>query len=285
VASTSARPAGLQARPAPIAAIGFRNNAADPDAVELVAAWEAVEERPADAGPAPEPDAPPAGPVAVVNSKRIQLDYEVKDADPAGVSAVEVWYTHGRRGWQKYAATERTRPPFVVEVEEEGLYGFTLVASNEAGAGRPPRDGEPAQLYVVVDQTKPNVAPPGVQPDGGPASGQLTITWKASDRNPDPHGTALLWAKDAGGPWLPIVSGLEASGRYAWQAPADLPTRFWVRAEVTDRAGNVATADTPEPVVLDRSRPAASVRAAEPAAAAAAAPARRTGAGLKLADE
>src|SRR5262249_39012805 len=37
-----------------------------------------------------------------VGSKRVSLNFELKDVGPSGVSAVELWYTNNGRSWNKY---------------------------------------------------------------------------------------------------------------------------------------------------------------------------------------
>ncbi len=282
--TSAARTDPTRGRSAPVAGPGKRANgpAGVEDQLEPVAHWE--EEPEADAPPGPEAPGPAHGPTAVIASKRIQLNFEVKDVGPSGVSAIELWYTHNGGNWQKYPGNVSLQPPYVVEVSDDGLYGFTLVARNGAGVGKPPQHGEAAQVCIEVDQTKPAVRLVSVKPEGAQAR-RVAIAWKSSDKNLDPHGTALLWARDAAGPWLPIASGLEGSGRYTWKVPADLQGRCWVRVETTDLAGNVATVDSAEPVVLDSSRPTVSILAAEPAAAAPVAKPKAAGPALELTDE
>jgi hypothetical protein len=47
--------------------------------------------------------------------------------------------------------------------------------------------------------------------------------------------------------------------------PPSVPFQFYVRVEATDRAGNVGTAETNEPVKVDLSRPKTRVITIEPA--------------------
>jgi hypothetical protein len=97
----------------------------------------------------------------------------------------------------------------------------------------------------------------GVQPDAETKT--LTIQWKASDKNLGSQPIALLWAKEAAGPWLPIVTSQENTGRYVWKLPAGLPGSFMLRVEATDMAGNVAIAQTEKPIVADLSQPSVSI--------------------------
>jgi hypothetical protein len=197
------------------------------------------------------------GDVRIVNSKRVSINFEVKDVGKSGIASIELWYTRNEgRSWQKY--DERTSPqsPYVVEVSEEGLYGFTLVARNRAGGGEPPpKVGDPPQIWVEVDLTKPVVRLQDVIVGRGADLGTVAITYSASDKNLARRPIALSYAEKAEGPWLPIVSGEENTGRYLWRIPESVPYQFYVRVEATDKAGNVGGADTTRPVIVDLSQP------------------------------
>src|SRR5205807_9911210 len=38
-----------------------------------------------------------------VNSKKISLNYEIKEEGPSGVQAVELWFTRDMQTWEKYS--------------------------------------------------------------------------------------------------------------------------------------------------------------------------------------
>jgi hypothetical protein len=205
--------------------------------------------------------------IRLVNSKRISLNYEIKDKGPSGVSAVELWYTQdaGGRNWQKYRE-EEAKPPFVFDVNGEGLYGFTLVVRSGVGlSDRPPQVGDAPQLWVEVDLTKPVVHIGNVDVGRGPDSGRLTIAWTATDKNLGRQPISLSYAEQAGGTWTPIAANLENTGRYVWQMPPGIPYRFLVRVEATDKAGNVGSDETPKPVIVDLSQPKGVILGVEPA--------------------
>jgi hypothetical protein len=205
---------------------------------------------------ASQPTSPPeasAAQVAPINSRRIALNYEVKDGAPGGDPHIELWYTHDGKPWELYQAPPSRQPPFIVEVKEEGRYGFALVAKNTAGASQPPQANEQPQVQVEVDLTSPVVQLLGVQPDPNPENHSVTILWKASDKNLGPQPIALSWARETAGPWFPITSQLENTGSYVWRLPAGLPPQVWLRVEAADLAGNVAMVQTPEAIVVDRS--------------------------------
>jgi len=202
--------------------------------------------------------------VKLVNSKRFGLNYDIKDKGPSGVSAVELWYTQdpAGRSWQKYREEEvkdgmPPQSPFQVEVNGEGIYGFTMVVRSGVGllGERPPQAGDQPQVWVEVDLTKPAVRLGAVEVGRGIDAGRLTIQWTAADKNLSKQPITLSYAERTEGPWKTILANLENSGRYTWQMPADVPYKFLVRVQATDRAGNVGFDETPKPIIVDLSQP------------------------------
>ena len=106
-----------------------------------------------------------------------------------------------------------------------------------------------------------HAAQQGVGRDGG----KLFIAWEASDnRELAAKPISLSYSERLGGPWTPMASGLENTGRYAWQLTGSLPQRMYLRLEIHDAAGNMGIYETPEPVTLDLSSPAAQLRDLRP---------------------
>jgi hypothetical protein len=201
----------------------------------------------------------------LVNSKRISLNYELKEVGPSRVSLVELWLTRDGRNWQKYREDTNAQPPFIVEVNDEGLYGFTLVARSGVGLGeRPPQVGDPPQVWVEVDLTKPAVRILNIDPPRAIDDRNLTITWSASDKNFDRKPITLSYAEQADGPWTTIVKDFENTGRYVWAMPQDVPFRMYFKVEAADRAGNIGTAQTSNPILVDLSKPKVSIINVEP---------------------
>jgi hypothetical protein len=197
----------------------------------------------------------------MVNSKRITLDFEVKDVGPSGLSSVELWYTRDCHEWKKYNAPPHAKA-YVVEVDEEGMYGFTLLARSGIGLSKePPGPGDQPQVWVIVDLTKPEIQLSEVTPTAtyNNKVQQVTIKWKASDKNLDRQPISLFFAEKEDGPWKTIATGLPNTGLYNWQVPGDAPSRFFVRAEAVDLAGNTGRAQSPKPVLLDTRVPSVTI--------------------------
>jgi hypothetical protein len=201
--------------------------------------------------------------VRVVKSRRFTLNFAVKDVGPSGVSAVEVWYTRDGKEW-KMRETPPKPPPYVVEVDEEGRYGFTLRARSGVGLGpKPPGPGDEPQVWVVVDQSRPDVQLLEVTPTRANRSHALVIRWKATDENFGRQPITLSYAEREVGPWYTIAANVFNNGHYIWPLPANLPGQFLVRVEAVDLAGNTGVAQTTTPVVLDNSMPTVSILAVE----------------------
>ncbi|HEV8060399.1 MAG TPA: hypothetical protein VGP68_11025 [Gemmataceae bacterium] len=207
-----------------------------------------------------------------VNSKRISLNYEIKEEGPSGTSAVELWATRDGRSWDKLTEDASHQPPLTVEVKEEGLYGFTIVARSGVGLSeRRPRGGDVPQVWVEVDLQAPVVTFVHAEVDPGPDSGRLTIAWKATDKNLGREPIALSYSKDPEGPWTPIAPpGQPNSGSYVWRMPpSGIPYQFYVQVEATDKAGNVGKLRTKELVKVDLKKPKGVILDVAPAAAGA----------------
>jgi hypothetical protein len=182
------------------------------------------------------------------------------------VTDVELWYTRDGRTWQKHGSARQSRPPYVAEVDAEDLYGFTLVVHSGVGLGKkPPQEGDVPQVWVEVDTTKPEVRLLGVEVGKDADCRAVTISWRAADKNLSPRPVTLSYATQAGGPWTPIASQVENTGRYVWRMPADVPHHFLVRVEAADEAGNVGMAQTPTPVLDDLAQPTAAILNVGPA--------------------
>src|SRR5262249_35768284 len=229
-------------------------------------------ERPRYTGPATEERRPAptsaSGPINVrfVSSKRISLNYDLQNIGKSGVSVVELWMTLDGRSWQMESSQQNPKPPFEFDVADERRYGFTLIAKSGVGLGDPPpRVGDPPQIWVEGDITKPVVQLESVTAGRGPDLGKLTVIYRASDRNLTEKPITISYAEKADGPWTPIVKGEENTGRYVWQMPPEVPYQMLVRVEAVDRAGNIGGRDTPQPLAVGLSQPKVRVSDVAPA--------------------
>jgi hypothetical protein len=204
----------------------------------------------------------------LVNNKRIVLNYEVKDKGPSGISSLDLWFTQDGRNWYKLKSGDGPNlpTPYPVEVTQEGLYGFTLVAKSGVGIGeRPPQVGDQPQVWVEVDLTKPIVQLHHVGVGEGVDKGKLSIQWSARDKNLGSKAIQISYAPKAGGGWTPVTPGkMENSGRYVWQMPELVPFEFLIKVEAIDEAGNVGEAVTQETIKVDLVQPKVRIKSVEP---------------------
>ena len=217
----------------------------------------------ADAGEAQ----PGKTPTRVVNSKRIVVDYEIKDVGPSGVSTVDLWYTRDGHKWDKCPVGPQRTSPYILEVREEGTYGITLVASSGIGLKkRPPRPGDAPQIWIEVDTTKPLVRLTGCRVGTGTEADSMTITWKASDKHMTEKPITLSYAEQPDGPWSTIVANMENTGMYLWKMPTNVPQKMVIRMEAGDQAGNIGLCQTREWVMVDLAKPSVAIVNIKPAA-------------------
>jgi hypothetical protein len=212
--------------------------------------------------PQPVVSTPPA--VRLVNSKHITINYEIKDVGPSGVSSVELWCTQDGKSWTKKDVSTRAKAPYLLEVADEGLYGFTLRARNGVGlAKEAPKSGDLPQVWVEVDMTKPVVELTGIHANCTNNTQKVVIRWKASDKNFGAKPITLSYAASGKGPWTIIAANLPNTGRYDWLLPPEVPARFRVKVEASDLVGNVGEAQTPRAVLMDRAQPTVAILAVD----------------------
>lgn len=202
-----------------------------------------------------------------VNSLRFELEYDVESVGPAGIGRVELWGTKdGGRTWETFGIDPDNRSPFVITVEDEGTYGFQIVVESGTGlGGLPPKSGDAAEIWVRVDLTAPVVNLIAIDQGAEDRAGELVIRWEATDALLGARPVSLAFRDARGGEWATFASGLQNTGRHLWQIDRRVPEQIYLRVEVRDAAGNVAVADSFEPISLDRVRPQGRIRDVRPA--------------------
>jgi hypothetical protein len=192
-------------------------------------------------------ESPPVtlGILRLTNSKRLTFHYESSDAAPAGAANLEIWGTTDMRTWKKYEAMSHSPSSLAVEVQDEGLYGFTMIArSKDQPATEQPPAGEPPQVLVAVDLTKPAVQLLDAEMNIQTQTPGLVVRWDAKDRNFGPQPITVLYAERPDGPWRPLAANLENSGRYQGLLPPHLADKVYVRVQAADLMGNIGMSKT-----------------------------------------
>jgi len=125
------------------------------------------------------------------------------------------------------------------------------------------RSGDVADLWVGVDTKRPTAQLISARYGTGEQAGKLLIRWQANDAALEARPVTLLFSQSDSGPWQVIASALPNQGQYAWPSDPSLPESAYLRLEVRDQAGNVAT-DQSEEVQLDGLAPRATIRGIAP---------------------
>ncbi|MFO0979428.1 MAG: hypothetical protein U0996_23675 [Planctomycetaceae bacterium] len=83
---------------------------------------------------------PLPGEKQIVNERVFDLDYQIEDVGPSGVSSVELFVTEdGGQQWFKYGTDADLKSPFQVDSMGEGTFGFAVRIRNGLGiADAPP---------------------------------------------------------------------------------------------------------------------------------------------------
>jgi hypothetical protein len=217
-----------------------------------------------------------AGDRFIVNNRLIKLNGAISEVGPSGVSAVELWFTTNRQDWQKAPAPPPAASPAVPEGQTsgqtavqflapgDGQYGFVILARSGVGKGeQPPRAGDDANVWVLVDTTPPVVKLTATTLGHGDQVRNLTIRWEASDDNFGSDPIYLEFSEQRTGPWQPIAGRLPNNGEFVWAVPDRKPYRFFVRVRAVDRANNPGEDTSKEQIIVDHYNPRVRITAVE----------------------
>ncbi len=201
----------------------------------------------------------------IVNNRVFEIDYRVEDVGPSGVGSVELFVTeNGGREWFRYGDDPDRTSPFQVDTRGEGTFGFAVRVKSGLGfSDPPPQPGDQPDIVIVVDQTPPiaELSVPQIVVDGG---GRIRMTWRLSDSNLSPAPIRLEYASRPSGPWTPAFDWQVDQGGYEMPIQPGLPNRLHFRLLTRDVAGNVASVQTNQPLLIDQQRPTARLLRVQP---------------------
>ncbi len=212
-------------------------------------------------------------------SPRFELNYTL-DVGPSGVARVDLYVTRDDgRSWIKWSTHDGRENPLKVVLdtrfnkEIEGDYGMALVPTSGAGLSEAaPASGTNPEMRVRVDMTAPviKVYQPTADPNNKHA---LLLNWEASDANFGKEPIAIEYAEDPRGPWKSVSAPeattmqhrIDNTGSYSWQPPLNLATpKVYLRFTAWDTAGNKSDAVTPNPILVDLTKPKARIQGITP---------------------
>lgn len=201
-----------------------------------------------------------------VRSRLFEIAYQLEDVGPSGVSEVELFVTENNgQQWFRYGKDVDTRSPFQVDARGEGTFGFAVRVKNGVGfSDPPPQPGEAPEIVVTVDETAPVIrfGTPQVIATG---QGQVVMNWQIIEKNAAESSVRLEYATDPAGPWTPLFDWQADQNGYQMPIPPNGSPALYFRLLARDKAGNVATAQTPTAVIIDQQRPRARLLSVQPA--------------------
>lgn len=201
-----------------------------------------------------------------VRSRLFEIAYQLEDVGPSGVSEVELFVTESNgQQWFRYGKDVDTQSPFQVDARGEGTFGFAVRVKNGVGfSDPPPQPGEAPEIVITVDETAPVIrfGTPQVVATG---QGQVVMNWQIIEKNPADSSVRLEYATDAAGPWTPLFDWQADQNGYQMPIPPNGSPALYFRLLARDKAGNVATAQTPTAVIIDQQRPRARLLSVQPA--------------------
>ncbi len=182
----------------------------------------------------------------LVDYPRFELHYDTAKLAPEGAEQIEIWGTaDGGQTWELFALDEDGRSPAQVEVPGDGVYGFRYVArGGRVPAGqRQPSAGDRPEIWIEVDASEPEVEILGITDTNTARRREIEIRWKADDHNLLDRPIAVYFSYAPNGPWNPLASELENTGRFVWPNSEFNHRVLYFRVEARDRNGYVGYAE------------------------------------------
>ena len=198
--------------------------------------------------------------------RRFSLNYDLVSVGPSGIHAINVWCTQdGGQSWRHWTQDTDRQSPAIIEVDQEGIYGFRIVAENNEGLSVPlPQPGEVADIQVAVDLTPPEVRLNSARYGQGANAGRLDIRWKATDNHLPEKPVTLKYRGDPDAGWQTIVQHLPNTGQYDWRIDRHIPQQIYLRIEVSDGVGHVSIDQLEQPISTRGLVPRVRVRSVNP---------------------
>jgi hypothetical protein len=216
----------------------------------------------------PSNSAPASGPSSVqwINSLTVDVDYDLQTVGPWGVAKVELWATSdGGQTWRSLGLDADNRSPFRATLPGAGVHGLRIIVEGINGSpAAPPQTGDQPELVLGVDIQPPQAEITGAKIGQGELADHLVINWSASDEHLTVRPVTLLVSETAQGPWSTVAADLANTGEYRWRLTREPPQKIFLRLEARDLAGNVATYQTPSPLVLILPQPTGRLRSVRP---------------------
>ena len=245
----------------------------------------------ASTAPATTPVNSDALPATLTKSPKFDLNYQL-EGGPSGISKVDLYVTRDDgKTWIRWSTHAGNENPLRVVLDTrnnqdvEGEYGLKLVPVSGAGlSDAAPAAGSAPELRVQVDTTAPMIKV--FQPTSDANNrGALVLHWEATDKNFGKEPLSIEYSEHPNGPWKSVAAGndtvvpvagggappiirLANTGSYSWIPPTTLAQpRVYLRFTAWDLAGNKSEVTTPNPILVDLTKPKAKIQGISPSPA------------------
>ncbi len=197
----------------------------------------------------------------IIKANAFNIGYSLEQVGPSGVGGVDLFITEDNgRHWFSYGSDPDRQSPFAVRVEHGGQFGFAIRARSGIGlSDDPPKPGHPPEMVVIVDQDAPRPKLGNLTQGQGLTHNQVQFSWVLMDADLPEQPVMLSRAYSPTGPWEPISSWIENSGRYIWTLDQTIDRPIYIRLEARDLAGNIGKVDSDQPLHIDLTRPTARI--------------------------
>jgi RNA polymerase sigma factor (sigma-70 family) len=163
----------------------------------------------------------------------ISVDRKNKD-----IAEFILFFTGDRgKSFQQVSTIPADAKQFLFKAPGDGMYWFIVQQVDKQGRCEPANlIGVKPDLGVCVDTTPPVVTLQALRDRN-----TVHLAWTAKDANLEEKAVQKLeWSNQKDGPWSPpILSGpLTNTHHFVWNLPDKMPSDFYVRIHVRDKAGN-----------------------------------------------
>jgi hypothetical protein len=184
----------------------------------------------------------------LLNGIHCVLEYAV---DMPSATKVAAYATKdGGQTWLPIGEEGDRKGPMDCELPGDGTYGLVLVAGTEANPPQAPASGDSADWWVEIDSHKPSIQMIDMHLGTGDEAGQIVIKWSTEAKHLGSNPVSLYWSATPNGPWELGAKNMKATGSARWAVPEDAGSKFYLRLEATDKAGNIGRWESNEPVSM-----------------------------------
>jgi tetratricopeptide (TPR) repeat protein len=204
----------------------------------------------------PAPDSAP-----VVPWTRFNIKYTVRDIGGAGPKSVEFYMTTDMgKTWTLYGEDPDARSPMMVQVDGDGVYGFTTVGTDHVGnREREPVSGTRPETVIIVDRTPPTAHWLAPTASGLLAPEGVEFAWEGADDHLPAAPVTIEYSVDNEVNWTILKDRLSAKGRFNWKPTQGVGGSISYRLKIRDSAGNKRLVKCQYKTILDDVPPTVSI--------------------------